>query len=98
MKEKELPYFIDTLSSLKKAYQKLNNEVKVQDKSYKDLQKYMIDYKSELDKFEVYDYQQTLSMIDKQGYAHRWSLVFTELFQYVDDTAYIFHCLFQIDF
>ncbi|WP_339215921.1 ATP-binding domain-containing protein [Solibacillus sp. FSL W8-0372] len=69
MKEKELPYFNDTLSSLKKAYQKLNNEVKVQDKSYKDLQKYMIDYKSELDKFEVYDYQQTLSMIDKQGYA-----------------------------
>ena len=69
MKEKELPYFNGTLSSLKKAYQKLNNEVKVQDKSYKDLQKYMIDYKSELDKFEVYDYQQTLSMIDKQGYA-----------------------------
>ncbi|WP_269447585.1 hypothetical protein [Amphibacillus xylanus] len=29
----------------------------------------MNEYKSELDKFKVYDYQQTLSMIDKQGLA-----------------------------
>lgn len=30
----------------------------------------MVEYKSELDKFEVYNYQQTLSMIDKRGFAH----------------------------
>lgn len=41
-----------------------------QDYRFKDLQKYMVEYKSELDKFEVYNYQQTLSMIDKRGFAH----------------------------
>ena len=29
----------------------------------------MVDYKNELDKFEVYNYQQSLSMIDKRGFA-----------------------------
>lgn len=66
---KEITYFEKTLTNLKKAYKRLSTDITNQDQSFKDLQKYMIDYKSELDKFEVYDYQQTLNMIDKQGFA-----------------------------
>lgn len=66
---KEMKYFENTLLSLEKAYKRLSKDITNQDQSFKNLQKYMIDYKSELDKFEVYDYQQTLSMIDQQGFA-----------------------------
>ena len=64
-----MKYFENTLLSLEKAYKRLSKDITNQDQSFKNLQKYMIDYKSELDKFEVYDYQQTLSMIDQQGFA-----------------------------
>lgn len=66
---KEVSYLEETLIQLRKAYKKLSSNIEDQDQNFKDLQKYMVDYKSELDKFEVYDYQQTLSMIDKQGFA-----------------------------
>ncbi|WP_216831691.1 HelD family protein [Alkalihalobacterium elongatum] len=69
MDTNEITYLGETLTKLKKAYKKLSSNIKDQDHKFKDLQKYMIDYKSELDKFEMYDYQQTLSMIDKQGFA-----------------------------
>lgn len=62
-------YLTSTIVSLQKAYHALTEDLQQQDMNFKDLQKYMMDYKSELDKFEVYDYQQTLHMIDKQGFA-----------------------------
>ncbi|KMK74969.1 HelD family protein [Alkalihalobacillus pseudalcaliphilus] len=58
-----------TLIQLKKAYLKLTSNIDEQDQNFKSLQKYMVDYKNELDKFEVYNYQQSLSMIDKRGFA-----------------------------
>ncbi len=64
----EQSYLNHTLTSLRAAYERLNANITEKDANYKDLQEYMIDYKAELDKFEVYDYQQTLSMIDKQGF------------------------------
>ena len=66
---KEIIYLESTLTQLKKAYKKLSSDINNQDQNFKELQKYMVDYKNELDKFEVYNHQQTLSMIDKQGYA-----------------------------
>lgn len=66
--EQEKMYLDKTLKSLKKGLEKLSSGIVAQDQGFKELQKYMIEYKSELDKFEVYDHQQTLSMIDKQGF------------------------------
>ena len=64
----EQNYLNYTLTSLRAAYERLTANITEKDENYKDLQEFMIDYKAELDKFEVYDYQQTLSMIDKQGF------------------------------
>lgn len=65
----EISYFNKIQTDLKKAHQELSEGINNQDQHFKELQKYTVDYKSELDKFEIYDYQQTLNMIDKQGYA-----------------------------
>ena len=65
----EQQYFKQTLEKLREAYQQRTDNIDEHDKSFKDLQQYMVDYNSELDKFEVYDYQQTLHMIDKKGFA-----------------------------
>ena len=65
----EIAYLEKTLNQLTKVYKKLSSNITDQDHQFKDLQKYMVEYKSELDKFEVYDYQQTLSMNDKRGFA-----------------------------
>ncbi|WP_341323209.1 UvrD-helicase domain-containing protein [Solibacillus sp. FSL H8-0523] len=64
----EQSYLTHTITSLRAVYERLTANITEKDANYKDLQEYMIDYKAELDKFEVYDYQQTLSMIDKQGF------------------------------
>ncbi|TKI48237.1 HelD family protein [Lysinibacillus tabacifolii] len=66
----EITYLEKTLKQLTITNKKLSTDINHQDYRFKDLQKYMVEYKSELDKFEVYNYQQTLSMIDKRGFAH----------------------------
>lgn len=65
----EVAYLNMVLHHLHKAAEKLSAYIEGQDQDFKDLQKYMVNTKSELDKFEMYDIQQTLSMIDKRGYA-----------------------------
>lgn len=57
-KERELLYLNKILESLNDALEKLPTGITAQDQGLKELQKYMIEYKSELDKFEVYDHQQ----------------------------------------
>ncbi|QBP40973.1 HelD family protein [Paenisporosarcina antarctica] len=91
---KEMTYFENTLLSLEKAYKRLSTKLTDQDQSFKDLQKYIIDYKRELDKFEVYDYQQTLSMIDKQGFAQA---VEREKIKKLIDSPYFGHFDFVYD-
>ncbi|WP_339261829.1 hypothetical protein [Lysinibacillus sp. FSL K6-3209] len=66
----EITYLEKTLNQLTIANKKLSTDIHHQDYRFKDLQKYMVEYKSELDKFEMYNYQQTLRMIDKRGFAH----------------------------
>lgn len=69
METSEIIYLEKTINELTKAYKKLSSNIIDQDHNFKELQKYMVEYKNELDKFQVYDYQQTLSMIDKHGFA-----------------------------
>ncbi|WP_432702034.1 hypothetical protein [Lysinibacillus sphaericus] len=59
----EITYLEKTLNQLTIANKKLSTDINHQEK-------YMVEYKSELDKFEVYNYQQPLRMIDKRGFAH----------------------------
>lgn len=69
MEKEENIYLEKTLNSLQLTHQQLSNELHVQDDKYKELQQYLVDYKAELDKFEVFDYQQSMTMIDKQGFS-----------------------------
>ncbi|MBQ0140775.1 MAG: ATP-binding domain-containing protein [Kurthia sp.] len=69
MKKEEASYLDKTLTSLQNTHQFLSTELHVQDHQFKELQQYLVDYKAELDKFEVYDYQQSMHMIDKNGFA-----------------------------
>lgn len=64
----EQHYLQYVLQALRDEQAALTNDIYAKDSSIHDLQQYMIDYKAELDKFEVYDYQQTMHMLDKQGF------------------------------
>ncbi|MER1985127.1 MAG: ATP-binding domain-containing protein [Solibacillus sp.] len=67
--QNEITYLQQTLQSLRSALTYVEADITTKDVHYKDLQKYVMDYKAELDKFEVYDYQHSLHMIDKHGLA-----------------------------
>lgn len=69
IEKEEVVYLEKTLNSLQQAYNQLSNELHIQDHKFKELQQYLVDYKAELDKFEVYDYQQSMNLIDKHGFA-----------------------------
>jgi len=65
----ESEYLQTTLTQLRKAYGRLSSDINNQDQQYGELQQYIVDYKSELDKYEMLNLQQTLTMVDKRGYA-----------------------------
>ncbi len=65
----EVERLIQTKVSLAKAYQKINQSINYSSDEYNNLKKYMVDYKNEMDKMEVFSYQQTLSSIDRSGVA-----------------------------
>lgn len=67
--QQEQQYLTHVLEELSKAYTTTAEAVTQKDDAYKNLQQYTIDYHAELDKMEIYNHQQTLSMIDKQGHA-----------------------------
>lgn len=67
--QQEQQYLKKVIAKLHDAYEKTTEAVLQKDASYNDLQRYMVDYYAEMDKMEVYDHQQTLAMIDKQGVA-----------------------------
>lgn len=56
-----------TVKVLKSAYQKVNERVKGYNQEYQELKQYMVDYKNEMDKMELFSNQQTLFTIDHLG-------------------------------
>lgn len=56
-----------TLKELKRAYKRLNKSIEGSDQQYNDLKQYMVDYKNEMDKMEIFSNQQALYNIDKIG-------------------------------
>lgn len=52
--QQEFNYLEQVKNSLQKAYQELSSHISEKDKSYKDLLRHLMDYKAELDKFEIF--------------------------------------------
>lgn len=92
--QQEITYLQHTLHSLREALADVEAGITTKDGHYKDLQKYLIDYKAELDKFEVYDYQQSLHMIDKDGLS---KVLEREKIMKLIDSPYFGHFQFQYD-
>lgn len=69
IEKQEAARLASTLEHLKIAYMHVSDDISQKGASYTDLKQYMVDYNNELDKMEVYDYQQSLNMIDRSGVA-----------------------------
>ncbi|OCS89181.1 HelD family protein [Caryophanon latum] len=63
----EEQYLTYVLQALYEEQASLNAAIEGKHTNIQQLQQYMNDYKAELDKFEVYDYEQTMRMLDQQG-------------------------------
>lgn len=85
IEKNEASYLENTLKQLNTAYTHVTKDISQKDTSYTDLKQYMVDYNNELDKMEVYDYQQSLSMIDRLGVA---SLIAQGQIQKLIDSPY----------
>lgn len=57
------------LKKLQNAYDHVNTTIEGYNDEYMDLKKYMVDYKNEMDKIEIFSNQQMLQAIDRTGVA-----------------------------
>lgn len=94
MNQQEIAYLQRTLASLHESLAQVETDITTKDGHYKELQKYLVDYKAELDKFEVYDYQQSLQMIDKHGLS---KVLEREKLMKLIDSPYFGHFQFLYD-
>lgn len=62
-------YLNTILKKLQQKLEEVSTDILKQDQSYRELQHYIVDQKAQLDKFEMLQQQQELSMIDKRGYS-----------------------------
>lgn len=69
MEQEEIKFLNQTVAELKKAYLRTVNQVTEKDADYKKLQKYLIENKTDIDKYELIDHKKSLSMIDSAGLA-----------------------------
>ena len=63
----ENSYLADVTKKIITQIQELETTVDTNEQAYKEIKKYTVDYKNELDKYEVYNHQQNLSFIDKRN-------------------------------
>lgn len=69
MMTEEQHYLTKTLNSLQIEKTTLQQQLHVKNDQFQEIQRYLMDYRAELDKFEMYDYQRSMHVIDKDGYA-----------------------------
>ena len=69
MEQEEIKFLNQTVAELKKAYLRTVDQVTEKDADYKKLQKYLIENKTDIDKYELIDHKKSLSMIDSTGLA-----------------------------
>ena len=64
---KENEHLKEVITKIEKKIKQIDGTVNANEQAYKDIKKYTVDYKNELDKYEVYNHQQNLSFIDKRN-------------------------------
>lgn len=65
--QKEQEYLQITVQEIHRQIQELSRSIDSNEQNYRNLQRYTVDYKNELDKYEVYNHHQNLQMMDKRS-------------------------------
>lgn len=63
----EKAYLAETLREIQRQQQEYQLSLAENEGNYRNLQRYTVDYKSELDKYEVYNHHQSLNLMDKRS-------------------------------
>ncbi|MGQ5520862.1 HelD family protein [Enterococcus gallinarum] len=90
----ENSYLTDVTKKITAQIQELETTVDTNEQAYKEIKKYTVDYKNELDKYEVYNHQQNLSFIDKRNTFETNRIA---KLSYLQETPYFSRIDFQFD-
>ncbi|WP_291290729.1 UvrD-helicase domain-containing protein [Enterococcus sp.] len=90
----ENSYLADVIKMITAQIQELETTVDTNEQAYKEIKKYTVDYKNELDKYEVYNHQQNLSFIDKRNTFETNRIA---KLSYLQETPYFSRIDFQFD-
>ncbi|MEQ7094131.1 UvrD-helicase domain-containing protein [Enterococcus gallinarum] len=90
----ENSYLADVTKKIITQIQELETTVDTNEQAYKEIKKYTVDYKNELDKYEVYNHQQNLSFIDKRNTFETNRIA---KLSYLQETPYFSRIDFQFD-
>lgn len=90
----EESYLADVTSKLTSKIAEVEETLNTNEENYKELKHYTIDYKNELDKYEVYNHQQNLKFIDSRSVLEANVL---KKLNYQKDTPYFSKIAFQFD-
>lgn len=90
----ENSYLTDVTKKITTQIQELETTVDTNEQAYKEIKKYTVDYKNELDKYEVYNHQQNLSFIDKRNTIETNRIA---KLSYLQETPYFSRIDFQFD-
>lgn len=60
-------YLLDITAELKRKITEVEATLNSNEENYKELKRYTVDYQNELDKYEVYNHQQNLTLLDKRS-------------------------------
>ncbi|MBL1227174.1 HelD family protein [Enterococcus sp. BWR-S5] len=66
-KTKEQKYLAHVAAAIEQRMEELESTIESNEQSYRSMQKYTVDYKNELDKYEVYNFHQNMNYIDKRS-------------------------------
>ncbi len=90
----ENSYLANVTKKITAQIQELETTVDTNEQAYKEIKKYTVDYKNELDKYEVYNHQQNLSFIDKRNTIETNRIA---KLSYLQETPYFSRIDFQFD-
>jgi DNA helicase-2/ATP-dependent DNA helicase PcrA len=90
----ENSYLANVIKKITAQIQELETTVDTNEQTYKEIKKYTVDYKNELDKYEVYNHQQNLSFIDKRNTFETNRIA---KLSYLQETPYFSRIDFQFD-
>ncbi|WP_086350330.1 HelD family protein [Candidatus Enterococcus clewellii] len=91
---KEQQYLNNAVVAIKERIKVMEQTLDSNEESYKNMQKYTVDYKNELDKYEVYNFHQNMNYIDKRNILESGVL---KKLEYQKETPYFAKIGFQFD-